>query len=347
MENGTIRIRKPDDWHLHLRQDDMLRDTVPATARLFGRAIIMPNLDPPVTGVALATRYYRQIIAARPASAPDFQPLMTLYLTDETTTDEVLAACRSSLIHGIKLYPRDATTGSSQGVGAPERLGHLYELMAEHGLPLLIHGEKSAPDIDVFDRERRFIVDVLMGIVRDHPGLRIVLEHITTMESVKFVVENRQRMMATITPHHLWLNRNAMFPGNRINPHNFCLPVLKRERHRRALVSAATSGQDCFAAGSDSAPHLRGDKESACGCAGIFNAPCALETYAEVFEREGALDRLEAFTSRNGARFYGLEPHLDTVTLKRQPWRMPTAMNLGGGECVPFRAGEEIAWRAS
>ena len=343
-----IVVGTPDDWHLHLRQDSFLADTVPPTAKVFRRAIIMPNLSPPVTTVAQALAYRSEIIASLPGQEnrdqPGFEPLMTLFLKDDTSVEVVREASISPHVHGIKLYPQDATTGSVNGVSAPEKLHHLYEVMAETGLPLLVHGEKASPEVDVFDRERLFIDTVMRDIADRHPGLRIVLEHITTQESVDYVLSERRRMLATITPHHLWLNRNAIFPGSRINPHHFCLPVLKREHHRLALVKAATSGEDCFAAGTDSAPHLRRDKESSCGCAGIFNAPCALETYAEIFEREGALGRLEGFVSRNGAHFYGLPVNPGKTTLKRRPWRMPAEIAMAGDRCIPFRASEEIAW---
>ncbi|MCH9662489.1 MAG: dihydroorotase [Gammaproteobacteria bacterium] len=345
----ALEIGAPDDWHLHLREGQFLAQTVPATARLHRRAIIMPNLSQPVTTVVRAEEYRHEILSALDASAQHrgrFEPLMTLYLTDSTSADEIMKAAQSPLIYGIKLYPQHATTGSALGVSAPEKLHHLYEIMAEAGLPLLVHGETTDPTVDIFDRESVFIDSIMRPIADRHPHLRIVLEHISTRESAEYVLSERRRMMATVTPHHLWLNRNAMFPRGRISPHHYCLPVLKRETHRQALLDAIGRGHDCFAAGTDSAPHLRTDKESSCGCAGIYNSLCALETYAEIFDQLGALDKLEAFVSHHGARFYGLTFNQTKVQLRRQSWTMPQTAKLGAGLCVPFRAGQTIAWTA-
>ena len=344
----TLTIARPDDFHLHLRQGDVLPFSTPHTAKKFARAIIMPNLDPPVCTVAQALAYRTEILAALQqspnADEQPFQPLMTLYLTDQTPIEQVRLAGESPHIFGFKLYPRGATTGSSHGVLHPLKLHRLYQAMAENHIVLQIHGEQLDPDIDVFDREKVFIDRVLREISQEHPTLKIVFEHITTKEGAQFVEENQPQMMATITPHHLWYNRNAMFPDGRINPHHYCLPILKREHHRQALIQAATSGQACYAAGTDSAPHERDQKESACGCAGIFNAPCALETYVEIFENVQALDKLEGFLAHHGAQFYDLPVNEGSISLVKQPWQMPESITDNQRSYIPFRAGDPIAW---
>ncbi len=340
---ATLALRRPDDWHLHLRDGDALAAVVGATARAFGRAIVMPNLKPPVTTVAAALAYRDRILAAAgPASR--FEPLMTLYLTDNTPASEIAAAKASGAIHAVKYYPAGATTNSDSGVTALERAYRAIEAIEKHGLVLSLHGEVTDADVDVFDRERVFVDRALPRLVRDFPGLRIVLEHVTTREAAAFVAEAPSRVAATITPQHLLWSRNAMLVGG-IRPHYYCLPILKRESHRRALVEAATSGSPKFFLGTDSAPHARATKEHACGCAGCYSAPHALELYAEAFEDAGALDRLEGFASLHGAAFYGLPPHGDTVTLVREPWRVPAELPFGSDTIVPLKAGETVRWR--
>ncbi len=340
----TLTLTRPDDWHLHVRDGAVLAHVVPDTARRFARAIIMPNLDPPVTTVSRARAYRERILAAVPAAC-DFEPLMTLYLTEATTPEEIHAAAADPCIHGVKLYPAGATTHSEAGVRDLRRVQPVLAAMAETGLPLLVHGEVTDPAVDVFDRETVFIETVLAGLLDRLPDLRVVLEHITTEFAVDFVRSAGPNVAATLTAHHLLYNRNAMFRGG-LRPHYYCLPVLKRERHRRALVEAAVSGDACFFLGTDSAPHPRTRKESACGCAGIYTAHAALELYAEVFDAAGALDRLEAFASHHGADFYRLPRNTGTVTLRREAWTVPEALPLGGdGEVVPLRAGETVAWR--
>jgi dihydroorotase len=338
-----ISIRTPDDWHVHLRDGAQLTQTVAATARSFARAIVMPNLVPPVCTVEAARSYRDRIHSAIPQGS-SFQPLMTCYLADGTDPDEVAAGYAAGVFAACKLYPAHATTNADHGVTDIRRIHPVLATMERIGMPLLIHGEVTDVDVDVFDREAVFIERVLTPIVRDFPGLKVVLEHITTAEAVDFIRESRNQVAATITPHHLVINRNAMFQRG-LRPHAYCLPVAKRERHRIALRKAATSNSPQFFLGTDSAPHPRAMKESACGCAGIFNAPVALEVYAQVFDEEGALDRLEAFASEYGPRFYGLPLNPDRVTLTRSPWQVPDVVDVGGQPVVPFLAGETLAWR--
>ena len=338
-----LTLARPDDWHLHLRDGDALAAVVGATARVFGRALVMPNLAPPVTTTADARAYRERILRALPAGSA-FAPLMTLYLTDHTAESEIASAKASGIVHAIKYYPAGATTNSASGVTA---LPHAYPALAameKHGVVLSVHGEVTDPDIDVFDRERVFVERSLARVVRDFPALKIVLEHITTREAAQFVRAAPATVAATITPQHLLYSRNAMLVGG-VRPHLYCLPILKRETHRQALVDAAVSGNPKFFLGTDSAPHARHTKETACGCAGCYSAPAALELYAEAFERAGALDRLEGFASRFGAAFYGLPPHTDTVTLVREPWTVPADYPLGEHTIVPLRAGESVRWK--
>jgi len=342
---ATLTLRRPDDWHLHLRDGDALASVIGATARVFGRAIVMPNLKPPVTTVAAALAYRDRILAAA-GPGTRFEPLMTLYLTDNTPPSEIAAAKASGAIHAIKYYPAGATTNSDSGVTAIERAYPAIAAIEKHGLVLSLHGEVTDADVDVFDRERVFVERALPRLVRDFPGLRIVLEHITTREAAAFVAEAPARVAATLTPQHLLWSRNAMFVGG-IRPHYYCLPILKREAHRRALVEAATSGSPKFFLGTDSAPHARHTKEHACGCAGCYSAPLALELYAEAFEDAGALGRLEGFASVHGAAFYGLAPHDETVTLERLPWTAPAGYPFAGDTIVPLRAGEAVRWRVA
>ena len=332
-------IRRPDDWHLHLRDGDMLRDVLPWTARQFGRAIVMPNLDPPVTDTARASAYRERIMAALPEGLR-FEPLMTCYLTDRTDPDDLARGHAEGVFTAAKLYPAGATTNSAHGVTSIANIRPVLARMERIGLPLLVHGEVTDPEIDIFDREAVFLERVLAPLRRDFPALKIVLEHVTTVEGVAFVEESGPGIGATITPHHLIINRNALFAGG-LRPHAYCLPVAKRERHRLALRRAATSGSERFFLGTDSAPHAFHAKESACGCAGIWNAPFALEAYAAVFEAEGALATLEAFASENGSRFYGLPLNEGAVTLDRSSDIVPDRI----GEVVPFGAGESFGWR--
>lgn len=341
----SLTLVRPDDWHLHLRDGAALATTAPHAARSFARAIVMPNLAPPVTTVATAEAYRRRILEAlENARAAAFEPLMTLYLTDETGAEEIERAAGHPHIAAAKLYPAGATTHSDAGITSVEKLYPLLEVMAVHDLPLLVHGEVTDSESDIFDRERLFIERVLEPLVQRFPGLRVVLEHITTVEAVEFVLGAPATVAATITVHHLLLNRNALLAGG-IRPHHYCLPVLKRERDRRALVEAATSGNPKFFLGTDSAPHERGRKEAACGCAGIYTGHAALELYAEIFEQAGALDRLEGFASLSGPDFYRLPRNTARVSLVRQPWQVPEKYPLGDGAVVPLRAGQEIAWR--
>jgi dihydroorotase len=339
-----ITLARPDDWHLHLRDGEQMRAVLPDTARRFGRAIVMPNLRPPVTTTELALAYRGRILGALPQNAR-FEPLMTLYLTDNTAPAEIALAKASGLVHGVKLYPAGATTNSDSGV--TDLLGKCSAVLAEmekQDLPLLVHGEVTDPEVDVFDREKVFIDRVLAPLVQRFPGLRVVLEHVTTRDGVEFVKTASKRVAATLTAHHLLMNRNAMFAGG-IRPHHYCLPVLKREEHRSALVAAATGGDPKFFLGTDSAPHAKGAKEAACGCAGMYTAHAAVELYAEAFEQAGALDRLEAFASFYGADFYGLPRNTDSVTLLKEGWDVPAEMKFGGDVLVPLRAGEQIGWR--
>ncbi|WP_374403430.1 dihydroorotase [Niveibacterium sp.] len=340
----TITITRPDDWHLHLRDDAALAAVLPDTARRFGRAIVMPNLRPPVTTVALAAEYRARILAALPAGLK-FEPLMTLYLTDNTSPDEIDRAKASGFVHAVKLYPAGATTNSDAGVTAIDKVYPVLERMERVGLPLLVHGEVTHADVDVFDRERVFIDRVFAPVTARFPGLRTVFEHITTADAARFVSEAGDNIAATITAHHLLMNRNAIFAGG-IRPHHYCLPVLKRETHRQALVAAATSGSKKFFLGTDSAPHARSAKEAACGCAGCYTANAGIELYAEAFDQAGALDKLEAFASFNGPDWYGLPRNADTLTLVKDAWTVPAQLDyLNGDPLVPLRAGETIAWK--
>jgi dihydroorotase len=340
----TLTIRRPDDWHLHLRDGAMMAAVLPYSAATFARAIVMPNLVPPVTTIAAARAYRERIIAALPPGA-DFTPLMTCYLTDGADPAEIARGCEESVFAAVKLYPAHATTNSAHGVTDLDRVMPVFERMATLGMPLLIHGEVTDPAVDVFDREAVFIERVLIPLRRRLPELRIVLEHITTQEAVDYVVSGDANLAATITPHHLTINRNAIFQGG-IRPHLYCLPIAKREKHRQALRRAATGGSAKFFLGTDSAPHAIPTKETACGCAGIFCAPNALELYAEVFEEEGALDRLEAFASLNGPNFYRLPPNEARVTLHREPNPVPEAVGERALAVSPFRAGETLRWTA-
>ena len=340
-----ITLTRPDDWHAHFRDGAVLADVVPATAERFARAVAMPNLSPPVTTTAAALAYRDRILAAVPSGA-SFEPLMTLYLTDETGADEIRRAAASARVLGVKLYPAGATTNSAHGVTDLERCAPALDAMQECGLALMVHGEVTDADVDVFDREREFIERTLAALVERFPGLKVVLEHVTTADGVGFVRGARDGVAATITAHHLLLNRNALFEGG-LRPHHYCLPVLKRERHRAALVDAATSGEPRFFLGTDSAPHPRLAKESACGCAGLYTAHAGIELYAEAFDRAGALGALEAFASRNGPAFYGLAPNRGTITLRRESWPVPDEMPMGGDVLVPFRSGGRVAWRLS
>ena len=342
----SITLVRPDDWHLHLRDGAHLAAVVGHTAAQFARAIVMPNLKSPVTTVALARDYRERILASRPKAGVGaaFEPLMTLYLTDNTATAEIAAAKASGFVHALKYYPAGATTHSDAGVTKLERAFPALEAMEKHGLPLLLHGEVTTPGVDVFDRERVFVDSVFAEVRRQFPGLRVVFEHITTREAAQVVAEAPVNVAATITAHHLLYNRNAIFQGG-VRPHYYCLPVLKREVHRQALMAAATSGSPKFFLGTDSAPHPRYLKEHACGCAGCYTAYAALELYAEAFEAARALDKLEAFASFHGADFYRLRRNTGTVTLRRAPWTVPAEFTLGGETLVPLRAGESLAWK--
>ena len=341
----SITIVRPDDWHLHVRDGrDALAAVVPHTAARFGRAIIMPNLRPPVVSTEQALAYRERILAAVPEGS-DFQPLMTLYLTDNMAPEEIDRAADSGAVVALKLYPAGATTNSDSGVTDIAGVYPVLERMQERGLVLCVHGEVTDADVDVFDREHVYIERVLEPLVRRFPDLRIVFEHITTSAAVEFVRAHERNVGATITPHHLLMNRNAIFAGG-IRPHHYCLPVLKREQHRRALVEAATSGDARFFLGTDSAPHAQDDKESACGCAGCYVAHAGIELYAEVFAQAGALDRLEAFASLNGPAFYGLAPNSGRITLVRESWTVPESYPwVDGKKVVPLHAGEALSWR--
>ncbi|OQS25694.1 dihydroorotase [Chromobacterium violaceum] len=339
----TLTLIRPDDWHLHLRDDAALAAVLPDTCRQMGRAIVMPNLKPPVTTVAAAAAYRERILAARPAGSA-FEPLMTLYLTDKTSADEIRKAKACGFIHGVKLYPAGATTNSDHGVTDIAHAMPALEAMAEAGMPLLVHGEVTDADIDVFDREAVFIERVMKPLLAKLPQLKVVFEHITTREAAEFVAAAPANVAATITAHHLLMNRNALFVGG-IRPHHYCLPVLKRELHRQALVKAATSGSAKFFLGTDSAPHAKGAKEAACGCAGMYTANAAIELYAEAFEAAGALDKLEAFASLNGPAFYGLPANGDRIELVKESWTVPAELPYPGDSLVPLRAGDSVAWR--
>ena len=342
----TLTITRPDDWHLHVRDGAALAAVVPDTARRFGRAIIMPNLRPPVVTAAQASAYRDRILAAVPAGLK-FEPLMTLYLTDNTAPDEIDRALQTGFIPAVKLYPAGATTNSDAGVTAIDAVRPVLERMEKSGMVLCVHGEVTHADVDIFDRERVFIDRVLAPLAKDYPALRIVFEHITTREAAQFVSEAGPNVGATLTAHHLLLNRNAIFAGG-INPHHYCLPVLKRETHREALVAAAISGNPKFFLGTDSAPHARGAKESACGCAGCYTANAGIELYAEVFDDAGALDRLEGFASHFGPDFYRLPRNIDTLTLTRADTAVPAQLDyLPDDPLIPLRAGGTIAWQLS
>ena len=334
-------LRQPDDWHVHLRDGDMLKLVALYTARQFARAIVMPNLVPPVTTVAAARAYRERIVAA--AATPGFTPLMTVYLTDSIDPQEIETGHRDGVFTAAKLYPAHATTNSAYGVTDIGKIARALETMQRIGMPLLVHGEVTDRAVDIFDRERVFIERVLAKLVRDFPALKIVFEHITTSEAVAFVSEGPANLAATITPHHLEINRNAIFEGG-IRPHMYCLPIAKREPHRLALRRAAVSGSGKFFLGTDTAPHAAHTKETACGCAGIFNAPFAIESYAKVFEEEGALDRLEGFASLNGPRFYGLPANERRVLLVREDRLVPESLVDGPTRLVPFHAGRTLAW---
>lgn len=340
----TLTIIRPDDWHIHFRDGAAMRSVLPDTMRVFGRAIAMPNLKPPVVNVADAAAYRERLLAA--ASGTAFEPLMTLYLTDNTQPDEIRRARTSGFVHAVKYYPAGATTNSDSGVTDLTKSYKTIAVMEEVGMPLLLHGEVVDAEVDVFDREAVFIERHLTRLLRDFPRLKIVLEHITTRQAAEFVKAAPVNVAATITVHHLLYNRNAMFRGG-MRPHMYCLPVLKRETHRKALVAAAISGNPKFFLGTDSAPHAMTAKETACGCAGIYSAHAAIELYAEVFEDAGALDRLEAFASFYGADFYGLPRHADTITLRREDWTAPARLGLGDEVLIPLRGGETIRWRVA
>ncbi|MQY52714.1 dihydroorotase [Rhodocyclus tenuis] len=341
-----ITLTRPDDWHLHLRDGAALAAVLPHSARQFARAIVMPNLKPPVLTVADAAAYRSRILAALPAGLA-FTPLMTLYLTDNTSPDEIQRAADSGFVHAVKLYPAGATTNSAAGVTDLRHCDAVLAQMERLGMPLLVHGEVTDPAIDIFDREKVFIDRVLLPLIARHPGLRVVFEHITTREAAEFVAEAGPNLAATITAHHLLYNRNAIFVGG-VRPHYYCLPVLKRETHREALVHAATSGNPRFFLGTDSAPHAQGAKEAACGCAGCYTAHAAIELYAEAFAAAGALDRLEAFASFNGPDFYRLPRNQERITLRQQEWSPPAHYPYVAGETlVPLRAGEVLHWQLS
>ena len=338
----TLTITRPDDWHIHFRDGAAMQSVLPDTARVFGRAIAMPNLKPPVVSVADAGAYRERLLAAAVGTA--FEPLMTLYLTDNTQPEEIHRARASGFVHAVKYYPAGATTNSDSGVTELSKAYPAIAALEEIGMPLLLHGEVVDPDVDVFDREAVFIDRHLVRLMKDFPRLKIVLEHITTRQAAEFVTAAPANVAATVTAHHLLYNRNAMFKGG-IRPHMYCLPVLKREQHRQALIAAAISGNPKFFLGTDSAPHAVGAKETACGCAGIYSAHAAIELYAEAFEDAGALDRLEAFASFYGADFYGLPRHADTITLKRESWTLPESLAMGSERLVPLRAGESLKWK--
>ena len=338
-----LTILRPDDWHIHLRDGAVLQHTVADAARMFSRAIIMPNLVPPARNVAEAGEYRQRILAAVPTSR-QFEPLMTLYLTDQTRAADVQAAKASGFVHAAKLYPAGATTNSDSGVTALERIYPALEAMAEVGMPLLVHGEVTGNEVDIFDREKRFIDEQLVDLVARFPSLKVVMEHITTADAVQFVESARANVGATITPQHLLFNRNHMLVGG-IKPHFYCLPILKRSSHQEALLKAATSGNSRFFLGTDSAPHAQHTKEAACGCAGCYSAFAAIELYASAFEQENALDKLEAFASHFGADFYGLPRNTDTITLVRESWQVPAQLPFGEQQVVPLCAGDTLNWR--
>ena len=337
-----ITLIQPDDWHLHVRQGEVLKTVISHTARQFARAIIMPNLQPPVSTVEQALAYRNEIITALPQGS-SFNPLMTLYLTNTTSQNEVKKAAESEYTHAIKLYPAGATTNSASGVSHLQSIYPVLETMEQVDLPLLIHGEVTDSDCDIFDREKMFIESSLKDIVDHFPNLRIVVEHVTTKEAVDFVLSTSNKIAATITPQHLLFNRNAILVGG-IRPHNYCLPILKREKHRQALIKAATSGDPKFFLGTDSAPHTKTAKENSCGCAGCYNAYAALELYAEAFEQADSLDKLEGFASFFGADFYRLPRNTKTVTLQKKSWTVPDSYQLNNEQIIPLKASEELSW---
>ncbi|MCF8185791.1 MAG: dihydroorotase [Sulfuritalea sp.] len=340
---NSLTIIRPDDWHLHLRDGAALKAVLPDSARQFARAIVMPNLRPPVTTTELALAYRKRILEAVP-SGMQFEPLMTLYLTDNTSAEEIAKAKSSGLIHGVKLYPAGATTNSDSGVTNIDKCASALVAMQKFGVPLLAHAEVTDSDVDVFDRERVFIERHMIPLLKKYPDLKIVFEHITTKDAADFVMSAPGNVAATITAHHLLMNRNDMFKGG-IQPHHYCLPILKREEHRLALVQAATSGNPKFFLGTDSAPHARHTKESACGCAGMYTAHTAMELYAEVFESANALDKLEGFASFYGADFYGLPRNTEKITLVKKLWEVPASLPFDGDVLVPLRAGQKMAWK--
>lgn len=339
----TLTIIKPDDWHLHLREGQILEAALPATVNSFRRAIIMPNLIPPVTNVDMAMSYRQDILNSCPPDC-DFEALMTLYLTDNTRPEDVKAVAESPYVHAFKLYPAGTTTNSDMGVTSLPDLMPTLEAMAEYQVPLLVHGEVADPEVDVFDREAVFIEHVMSPLLDALPGLKVVFEHLTTRQGVEFVLDAADNVAATLTAHHLWFNRNAMFDKG-LRPHYYCLPVLKREEHRQALVAAAISGNRKFFLGTDSAPHDRALKESSCGCAGMFSAPVALELYAQIFEDNDALDKLEGFASLYGPEFYGLPVNQQRVTLQKEDWQVPSIIKAGTEEIVPLCAGDTLHWQ--
>jgi dihydroorotase len=340
---NNLTITRPDDWHLHLRDGDALSAVLPDTARQFARAIVMPNLRPPVTTTMLAEAYRMRILAALPKHM-QFEPLMTLYLTDNTSADEIKRAKASGFVHGVKLYPAGATTNSDSGVSNLGFCVDALEAMQDVGLPLLVHGEVTDAEVDVFDREKVFIERVMQPLLKKLPALKVVFEHITTKDAADFVACAPNHVAATITAHHLLMNRNEMFSGG-VRPHHYCLPVLKRETHRQALVKAATSGSPKFFLGTDSAPHAKHTKEAACGCAGMYTAHAAIELYAEAFENAGALEKLEGFASFFGADYYHLPRNSEKITLVKESWQMPTSLPFAGDELIPLRAGQTMTWK--
>ena len=341
----SITLTHPDDWHLHVRDNEYLSSVVPHSAATFSRAIIMPNLKPPVTNVEQAIAYRNRILAALPKETT-FNPLMVLYLTNNTSADDIIDAVNAKHVHAVKYYPAGATTNSDAGVTDIKNAYAALAKMEELGLPLLIHGEVTDPNIDVFDREDVFIETVLIPLLKDFPKLKVVLEHITTKQAAEFVASAGENIAATITPHHLLFNRNIMFKGG-MNPHYYCLPILKRETHREALVAAATSGSSKFFLGTDSAPHAQENKETSCGCAGIYSAHAAIELYAEAFDNANKLDKLEGFASFYGADFYGLPRNTDTITLEKTDWQVPDSYDFANQKLIPLRAGEMVRWKLS
>ncbi len=340
---NKLSITRPDDWHLHLRDGASLKAVLADTANRFARAIVMPNLRPPVTTMDLAESYRQRILANLP-SGSKFEPLMTLYLTDNTSPEEIIKAKASGFVHGVKLYPAGATTNSDSGVTSFDACQRALDAMQKHGMPLLVHAEVTDADVDVFDREKVFIDRNMKPLLARFPELKVIFEHITTRDAAQFVAAAPANVAATITPHHLLMNRNAMFAGG-MRPHHYCLPILKREEHRLALVDAAISGSPKFFLGTDSAPHPKSAKESACGCAGMYSAHAGIELYAEVFEAANALDKLEAFSSFYGADFYGLPRNQDHITLVKESWQVPAEIEFGDDVLVPLRAGQSVQWR--